>query len=236
MGRDFVRLIGNVVSASRNNRESVQADAEALLAAGVQSVDDLLELLDEPRDPIDCPIACWFLARLPAPPKARRVRALERASTDSSATIRYSACLALGDIGSALALKRLEILVTDLDAEVQMAAINSLGRVGSARACHTLMRVLSDSRAGSRVRGAAAEALGSIGDTRCVPLLLRQLSDVSPEVRLFCAASLGHLEDERALRPLRRCVERDTGRTRRYGSVRRAAALAIGRIERARQR
>ena len=72
-------------------------------------------------------------------------------------------------------------------------------------------------------RATAREAADALLRERLVPVLLEALADDSFEVRTSAAIALGKLGDDRARKPLRHALERDS-----HNDVRDSAALALG--------
>jgi HEAT repeat protein len=140
------------------------------------------------------------------------VRDIMRALTDSDASVRVNAAIALGLIGfdakdlkdGVSALSRLVVKETEQQGIVRFQAAKALGRLGpdSAPAIPALVRAITDQTA-SEIRGAAAYALGSAGwdiqkgpDPRAIHALVGNetyrsgLHDVCQDVRMESLFSL----------------------------------------------
>jgi HEAT repeat protein len=225
---ELLRIAGRV---SSDHRGQVRRSAEVMLASGIRSLNDLLGLLQAPRDRETALFGCWVIGRLQGVPKSVAVRHVSRLLADSSPKVRYLAAISLGDIGSRTGTPILLNALSDGDLEVRMAVVNALGRIGDARAATVLRGVLNDMKEKPKLRGMAAEALGSLRDAANGDDLVGHLQDRSPHVRFFSAFALGELCDRRALRALRRAAREDRGRVANYGTVRQAALRAIEQIE-----
>lgn len=132
----------------------------------------------------------------------------------------FTAVVELGRIGND---KAVEILIEALGRKDQVArsAARELGRLGKARAAQPLADLLEH----PDVCQSAAEALQHMGASAVDPVV-RVLRSESSEARRLAAATLGELEDKRAVEPLVEVLSHDGD----Y-AVRTAAATALGQIK-----
>jgi HEAT repeat protein len=125
--------------------------------------------------------------------------------------------------------ENLEILLQNLndpDPFVRVEAIQALGEIQEKQSLVAVSGCFNDENI--YVRAYAAEALGKIGTIDVfltLSKLLPALDDPSPYVRAMMAATLGELQDARAIAPLREMLQ-DKDET-----VRGMAAWALGNIE-----
>ena len=165
---------------------------------------------------------------------------------------RATAAAALGDMGSADAVRPLLSALDDRDAEVRAAAATALGRLGAAEAATPLAVALTDGAVPRSVgghallllegagipsllelshaddpalRSTAVEALGWIGGAAEGEQLSARLRDPSAEVRAKACAALGRLGAEDEASALRAALDD------RIPAVRAAAATALGRLD-----
>ncbi|HVP93830.1 MAG TPA: HEAT repeat domain-containing protein [Methanoregulaceae archaeon] len=170
------------------------------------------------------------------------VRGLIRALTSDDINIQYNATEALGELGDPFAITALiHVLTVDRYSAIRWKAAEALARIGEP-AVDPLVSVLDNRN--EDVRWKAAIALGDIGDPRAVEPLIHLLGDVDPYVRGRAAyalsligqpavpvlirvleqgtaeakaaavASLGRINDPRAIAPLIRALGGEDERVR----------------------
>ena len=120
--------------------------------------------------------------------------------TDSSALVRFAACMAAGELRLAQAKDALLVCSDDTDASVRIGAKFALHRLGDTRQSRDLERTARDMS--PRVRGDTALVLGLLGEPTAVRILKPMLYDPSPAVRLQAAESLWRLGDQQGLESL----------------------------------
>ncbi|HJU22968.1 MAG TPA: HEAT repeat domain-containing protein [Casimicrobiaceae bacterium] len=192
-----------VMRTPEGERKRTRDEVAAVIAAGGDSFDGLLELIgNSAASAAVRATAGWLFERLG---DARAIPALICALRDSAAEVRCQSALALGTLGGEQAFDALLSALDDSDDRVASVAASALGTLGDARAQPRLLGVLADRSRSSSRRGHAAESLVSVGDpTFAVPALIAALDDAEPEVRFWAAFALGQIGDERAVAPLER--------------------------------
>jgi HEAT repeat protein len=212
------------------HRPRAEQDVAALVAAGADSVDGLIAILDRPETGADArQAACWILGRLG---RKRSAPALLRVLGDGNASVRAAAARALGELRSRRAVGPLiATLQTDDDAEVRTAAAYALGMLGDGRAVDSMIDVLGDDRELPGVRGMVAEALLDLGDRGAVPPLVAVLTDPAVEVRYWAAFALGGLAGGDAVPSLEHVAATDGSALAGWGTVRAEAVAAVARIK-----
>lgn len=152
----------------------------------------LLEAQNNPHPQVR-ELAVVALSELPIS-ASKRVSALARALRDAAPRVRRRAARAIGDFGvQALpVLAELTAGLNDLDMSVRRDCAGTLGRLGSAAAAsaHGLIALLTEPE--TRTRVVAATALKRIGRA-ALPALISGLHQGDPELRVRCAAILGHI-------------------------------------------
>jgi HEAT repeat protein len=213
------------------NRASLQAAVDAVLAAGVQSRDDLYALLLDPAAGPNRDHACWLLGWMG---DDAAVAALVTAFRDPDVAMRRSAVVALGRLAHPDSTPALiEAMQTDADDRTRNIATLALGTICASTAMEPLLAVLANRAELANVRGAAAEALNGYRDPRVVAALVTALEDPEPEVRFFAAFALSAAGDESALPALERLAAADEARVNDFGTVRDEAISAIEAIREA---
>jgi HEAT repeat protein len=162
------------------------AAVEGVSAYGEEAVDALLEMI--------------HTCLVPLGPLVRQ------ATDRESKRLRLRAIRALGEIGSAAAIRPLKGLLEDGEGEVAAAAQAALSRIGLT----------------TWGRHGAVMALGNIASLRALPALIKALEDDSAYVRSEAARSLAKLEDPRPIPNLIDLLEMDE-----VPGVRREAAAAL---------
>jgi HEAT repeat protein len=160
------------------------------------------------------------------------VRVLAEALSDPKTEVRGSAAYVLGELGGLgkAAAPALAKALKDQDKNVRQAVARALGEMSSEVkiVVPALIEALRDSETG--VRSAAAMAIGEVGPTAkdAVPALIESLKDKEVEVRGSAVFALGEIgpNASAAISALAGVVTRDED-----SEVRRAAALAIGKIQ-----
>lgn len=128
---------------------------------------------------------------------------IELLANDESADVRWSAAIALGNIGSEDATESLIESLSDEDNLVRGRVIEALGKIGSEQANQALRGMLS--HPSPDTRGRAAMALGKIGGGDVLPDLVRLFDDNSraPWGKVSAAARQAAMEIETRLRAAR---------------------------------
>ena len=139
--------------------------------------------------------------------------------------VRWTAAIALGEIGGAEAVRGLMQAINDPDWDVRYSVIRALGKARHPAAVPALVEVLKNDR-NFNYRGEAADALGAIGDPSAVVGLVeatQEDEDDSTRGRAFDAlVSIGGPPAVAALREVLRTPESE-GRSR--------AANALGKLK-----
>jgi HEAT repeat protein len=195
------RIVGRLASPGR---ERTRDAVEAVLRAGGDTFEGLLEVLADGAQPDDVRGTCaWLLGRFG---NQRAIAPLVRALSDGAPAVRSDAALALGLLGAEEAVDPLVAMIDgDADAGVRCVAASALGQLGDPRARAPLEALLADAARPAALRGEAPEALiGLAGREASLPALLAALDDAEAEVRFWAAFALGELGDARALDALDR--------------------------------
>lgn len=119
-------------------------------------------------------------------------RAVERALSDRSATVRAHAVRALSHAGAEAVVPLLD-RVHDPEGDVRAAAATALGDIGDARAALAVVGISQDPI--PEVRVAAARALGRLRAEVSTRTLLGLVYDAMPEVRAAALDGLGRIAD-----------------------------------------
>lgn len=209
-------------------RDYVRQDVQALLAAGVQSDEDLFVIVEDTgSDAEQRERAFWLLARLGT---AGTTPALFKALKDPNANLRGTAARLIGESGIKESVTRLvAVLQTDPEPMVRKNAAYALGLLGDATAIRPVVAALKDES--SIVRGMAAETLAYIRDPAVIGSLLETLEDPSAEVRYWGAFAVGATGDEACISALRHLADTDNDIAPGYGWVRDEAEKAIRSIQ-----
>lgn len=203
-----------------------------ILAAGVNSYDDLLALVRDQSAAVSIREAgCWLLLQLD---DRRAVPALLAILQDSSETfeVRHAAARAVGMLADRRTADVLAVLLSAPgDPHLRFWAAYALSARGDERALKPLIGRLNDEGEDARVRGLAAEALASVAhkdeDDHAFRALLEALGEPAPEVRFWAAFALGAVGDARALPALEQIATRDHSTVFGHRSVGQEAAEAI---------
>ena len=138
-------------------------------------------------NPFDLAQRLETLSAMPASETASIAALAEAAGTDSAASMREAAIVALGDLhapdpaGAARRAAALQRGLGDADVTVQLATIRALAEVGDSPSVQALSTVLHS--ADDRLRAEAVDALGTIDDPGAMLLLEQALSDPRAPVR-----------------------------------------------------
>lgn len=119
------------------------------------------------------------------------------ALSDREPLVRYSACLAAGQMKLASAHDLLLRLVDDHDPAVRVAARYALHRIGDFRYSHDLEQLSHDPL--PQVRGSTAMVLGMIGDTTGLRILRNMRTDRHPAVRQQACAAMWQLGSQQGM-------------------------------------
>jgi HEAT repeat protein len=226
MVKDFETELRAVIKRSGpGSRSRVEQDLKALRAAGVNSFESLVEVLNQKNARLQVRLsACWLIGQLRD--KSAVGSLLVIFSDDPAFT--WEAAKALGMIHSKRAVVPLiNSLLEGKDTEQQAAAAYGLGLLGDKRSVESLLKVLRDRNIDPKVRGHAAEALAHSGDDHAVDSLITALKDPAAEVRFWASFALGQLGKKKALAELERLALEDTAILPGWGRVSQEAAEAI---------
>jgi HEAT repeat protein len=223
---DFNETLDRVVSqVAKQYRRTARADTDALLRSGVNSIEKLVALLNNPEAGENRERACWVLGRIRRPCDLPLLIAVLE---DPDPRLRGEAARSLGTFADTNAIPYLvRTLLQDSEENVRTSAAASLSLLGGSEIVAPLLQVLGNVTEAPSVRGAAAEALAHTFDARAVAPLIEALSSAATEVRFWAAFALGELGDETALRALRSAAATDDGTLPGWGSVRQEASEAI---------
>jgi len=184
----------------------------------------LLTSLDTP-DPCVRELAVRLLAN---DDRAEIVTGLVQRLGAADSSLRLTASLGLGLVGSATAVEPLVRATRDDAAGVRANAIWALGRIEDPRGAGPATTALGDRSA--VVREAAAEALGHLEVKTAAPGLTRALrEDREAAVRRTAAWALTQIEAEEAVEPLTATMAKDPD-----ASVREMCTWALGNLDRGR--
>lgn len=128
---------------------------------------------------------------------------------DPTYFVRWSAALALGELGDPRAVKPLVGRLGDGNFCVKIAAANSLGKLGHPYAVEPLIGSLDPTKEQhTHVRAAVARALGAIRDERALPHLLKSLKNEEFAVVISAiSGALGEFDDNAVVEPLIRSLD-----------------------------
>jgi len=213
-------------------RARPQRNIDWILAAGVNSYDDLLALVCDRSAAVGIREAgCGLLIQLDA---RRAVPALLAILQDGGEVfdVRHAAARAVGMLADHHTADELAALLSAPgDPHLCFWAAYALSARGDERALKPLIERLNDEGEDARVRGLAAEALASVAhkdeDDHAFHALLEALGEPAPEVRFWAAFALGAVGDARALPALERVAMRDRSTVFGHRSVGQEAAEAI---------
>ena len=119
------------------------------------------------------------------------------ALSDREPLVRYSACLAAGQMQLASAHELLFRLIDDHDPAVRVAARYALHRIGDYRYSHDLEQLSHDPL--PQVRGTSAMVVGMIGDTTGLRILRNMRTDHHPAVRQQACAAMWQLGSQQGM-------------------------------------
>lgn len=228
MSEEIQRRVDEIVARlPPESRAAAAAEAAALVASGLESVDALIEALE--RGSSARPTICWLLGRLG---EHTAFDALRRAAADDDPSVRSEAVRAIGEIGRDTDVEVLaDVLARDPEPIVRSMAAAQLGMFAGRRAFEALAAALTRQGEDEDVRSTCAEALGTSEEPDALVLLLDASRDPSALVRYDAALALGQLGDARALDRLRELVEHDRAELPGVGSICELAAESIASIE-----
>lgn len=116
---------------------------------------------------------------------------------DPAALVRFSACMAAGELRLPQARQGAKRLLDDPYETVRLAAIYLLHRLGDNQYSHTLERTAVSPD--MQIRANTAMVLGMLGEPSARKILTVMLRDISPAVRLQAAEAMWRLRDGDAL-------------------------------------
>jgi HEAT repeat protein len=122
------------------------------------------------------------------------------ALSDREPLVRYSACLAAGQMQLASAHDVLLRLIDDHDPAVRVAARYALHRIGDYHYSHDLEQLSHDPL--PQVRGTTAMVLGMIGDPSGLKILRNMRTDPHPAVRQQACAAMWQLDSQQGMNDL----------------------------------
>jgi HEAT repeat protein len=189
-------------------RASTRANVDAVLGAGVDTLDGLYGLLaDRSAAPSLRITAAWLIRRLG---DSRAAKALMTVLDDDSTEVRCQAIIELGGVRATEAVDALLRLLDDGDLRTRMVVTHTLGEIGDGRAHAPLLALLVDYSQSPDLRGQAAESLASLENrSDAVPALIAALDDDEVVVRFWAAFALGAIADPGALAALDRVAAND---------------------------
>jgi len=162
------------------------------LAGAREAEGDILALLQDPRESVECraaaPIALGLIGSLTGASRAALAASLAR---KESLLVRYTTSLAFGMVrdGAAASLLTPVVLSAEESPYLRRAAAYSLGLVGSPRAVETAGRAIAR-ETDPEVRGMLVSSLAS--SPRAVESLVAMLEKEELPVRQAAAHALGH--------------------------------------------
>lgn len=225
-----IQTIESLVKADEALLREVAIDSLALLKS-TSSVPIILEQLGREEDSYLFYVGLDAVEILRAPDD-KIVEAIEsNLANEPSTEIVIEALYTLGDIGSARAEQLILGFTLHPDTQVRASAVGALGDVGtqiSSDAQFALERALKDKDL--QVRRTAIESIGWVGLKN--PKVLKQLQRFAISqsqdraIRFAAIRALGRLGDSSSLEDIGRILYTD-----KYASLRRAAAIAIGGID-----
>lgn len=152
----------------------------------------------EQGDPIRRANAVEALQISSTPDEARE--GVMQALDDASAIVRFSACMAAGQLKINEAHDKLAALARDPNRSVQVASRYALHRLGDRRLSHDLEKLAGDPDRG--VRANTAMVLGLLGEKSGLRILETMTHDSQPSVRIQVAEAMWRLGSEDALQTL----------------------------------
>lgn len=123
-----------------------------------------------------------------------------RGFSDPAAVVRFSACVAAGDLQLSDTQPVLEKLAYDEDPSVRLAARYGLHKLGNTTLTQEMLYGLRDDRAG--VRGNTVMLLGMLGEKSAIVPMKRIVTDKSPTVRLQLHEALWKLGERQSIEEL----------------------------------
>ena len=155
-----VRAVEPLIASLKDANKSVRwASARALERFGSQTVEPLIVVLDDPKNPLR-KAAIDLLGKIG---DVRAAEPLIIALKDPHKDIRRASASALGNIGDVRAVGPLIAVLKDLNEHEREPAIEALGNIGDVRAVEPLTAVLKDLN--EHERELAIEALERLGWT-----------------------------------------------------------------------
>jgi HEAT repeat protein len=230
MESNFIHLLNSIINNLDSNfRIKGQQDIELIIESGVNSYDDLLNMLSRNIGIELKTIACWLLGRLG---EKRAIPTLVCLLKHQNHQLRNAATIALGELDAKESLESLiTTLINENNEEVAEAIVYTLGLLGDKAAFDILVNILQNTNKNPKIRGLAAEALADIRDQRAVMPLIEVLKDTSVEVRFWAIFSLGELGNEQALSELQTLALTDKSVLSDWGSIKEESLTAIHRIK-----
>jgi HEAT repeat protein len=199
-----------MLSAHRSDEEARAArkDLECVGNAGITSVAELVEALQDPRKELPIRLtACSLLAWLGESSATHALeRALEEAADDG---LVWEVAKALIRLRSNASMPTLVRVLKQANPSKQSAAAYVLGWLAIADTVPDLIAAATDSTLDDQVRGHAIEALGTMRSDQAVPTLLSLLVNESPELRYWAAYSLGQIGDPASIPALEHMASHD---------------------------
>ncbi|NOZ23913.1 MAG: HEAT repeat domain-containing protein [Planctomycetes bacterium] len=193
---------------------------EEVLPPTLEAVKD--DFSEEVREKIE---QQWYdlLRKMTAEIEKKAPPVLIEALRDSHTAVKVQAASALGEIGSASAIRPLVEALKEGNPELRRTAAIALGGVGDKTAVPALIRMLKDTR--EDIQTAAAQGLVGIGHD-AIPALIGTLNEDNWRSRERAAGLLSLIGDHTALDGLAKAMQDDNWRTRT------ASARLLGEISR----
>lgn len=129
--------------------------------------------------------------------KAAQPGVVLKALDDPDPLVRYSGCLAAGQMKLKEAHEPLLRLVDDHDPAVRVVARYALHRIGDYRYSHNLEKLSRDPQ--PQVRGTTAMVLGMLGDPSALKVLKPMRTDHHPAVRQQASAAMWQLGSQKGM-------------------------------------
>jgi HEAT repeat protein len=230
MGRDFHKRLQVIIERQNEKQMNyIKHSVKSLVAIGVNSSEDLVEVLQGDASRTKRLTACWLLGQLGY---KRAVRPLLRTFESKQKLFIWESAKSLGLIKSKRAVLPLISFLESGNGEQRAASSYALGLLRDFRAVEPLIKIMNNRNESSKIRGLAAEALGNIGDRKAVEPLLKCLNAPEAEIRFWAAFALGQIGDSRAMPALKSLAKKDTSTYLKYGSVSDEARLSFETIQR----
>lgn len=172
-----------------------------------KKVAQLIEKLND-RDEDVRLYAIDVLAGIGAPATEHLIEALK----GEEAALCAGAAQALGEIGSADAVKPLTEALKSNDSELRVCAARALGEIAAAEAAKPLMEALKSED--KELQSAAALALGTMKAAEAVEPLTKALQDEGESLRAAAARALGSMGGQSALPALEKLFKEGKGTAR----------------------